>query len=166
MKFIVSLLAVLGTSVATVASAMPEEHSWSMQVGPAYIDFQERAPLRAGGASVPGATAELENNVTLAAEISYHFTPRWSAGVTLGIPPTSDVTGTGTAQPFGTFGSVRYGPLVVTGQYTFDVRGVWHPYLGAGAGYYTILSEKDGFIDELQVDNAFGAVFQAAFATI
>lgn len=159
--FACSVLA--GVSVVSQAGAQPNEHPWSVQVGPGRIDFHERVTLSVGGMRLQGAGAEVSGDTTLLAEIVYDFTPSWSAGITVGIPPVSDITGTGNAKPFGKLGSARYAPLALLGRYTFNAGGLWHPYIGAGAVYYLILGEDDGFIDDFTVDNAFGGALQAGF---
>ena len=151
----------LGASITAHADTHSTESSWSVQAGPGFIDFREHATLSAGGARVPGGDVDVEDGATLLAEISYRFNGSWSVGVTLGIPPESEVKGAGTAAPFGKLGSVRYGPLAVVGRYTFNTDGAWHPYLGAGAVYYMILQEDDGFIANLEVDNRLGVAVQA-----
>ena len=150
------------TALSTDAIASPPETPWSLFVGPAYVKFNNDVRLSAGGAPVPGSGADVQSNTTLAAELSYRFTSAWSAGLTIGVPPRSAVTGTGTAAPFGTLGAVRYGAMVGTGKYTFDLAGSdWKPYVGAGIAYYIVLSESDGFISNLKVKNRFGTALQA-----
>ena len=155
--FMLPLLAGFSTN----AQADSAVSSWSILVGPAYVDFREDVRLSVGGAPVPGASASVQNNTTLAAEVSHHFTPNWSAGLTVGIPPRSAVTGTGTAEAFGLLGAVRYGAVVGTAKYTLDTLGSWRPYLGAGAAYYVVVKDHDAFISDLKVKNRFGTALQA-----
>ncbi|WP_375138963.1 OmpW/AlkL family protein [Azohydromonas caseinilytica] len=131
-----------------------------MQIGPARIDFHESAALAVAGAPVPGAGAKLQNNTTLAAEISHHFTPAWSAGLTVGVPARTRVIGTGAAEAFGEMGAGRYGPMALTVRYAFNDFGRWHPYIGTGITYFVMLKEYDSFIKDLKIDNAFGGVIQ------
>lgn len=151
------------SSLSCAANAADNSGSWDMQIGPAYIDFHEKVSLSAAGTPVPGAAAKVKNNTTLAAEITYRFTPEWSVAGNIGIPPTTDVTGTGTAEPFGKLGSVRYAPFAVTGKYTFGAGSSFRPYVGAGLVYYVVTKETDAFITSLKVDNATGSALQAGF---
>lgn len=80
---------------------------------------------------------------------------------TLGVPPQSKITGTGTEAPFGSLGAVRYAPIALIGKYQFDTGGAWHPYVGAGGVYYAVVKAIDGFVSALEVDNKFGAALQA-----
>lgn len=137
------------------------ENRWSMQIGPARIGFHESAALSVAGAPVPGAGAELQDNTTLAAEISYHFAPAWSAGLTVGVPARTRIAGTGAAEVFGEMGAARYGPMAFTFKYSSNNFGRWHPYVGAGITYFVVLNEYDRFINDLRIDNAFGRVVQA-----
>lgn len=146
-------------SVATATFAADED--WRLRVGPGRIAFHEQITLSIGGAPVPGAGAKLSDDTTLLAEIGYRFTPEWSAGLTVDIPPTTDIDGTGSAAAFGRLGEMKYGPLALTGQYQFNAGGRLQPYLGAGAVYYLVMDEKDGAVAGLTVDNAWGSVLQA-----
>lgn len=151
--------AALLASVAGQASA--DEHAWRLRVGPGHIAWDEQVTLSIGGGPVPGAGARLSDNTTLLAEIGYRFTPSWSAGLTLGIPPSTEASGTGAAAPFGELGKIKYGPLALTAQYQFNSGAALQPYVGAGAVYFMVLSDKDASIAQLKVDNAWGSVIQA-----
>lgn len=148
-----------------LAGLTPSAHAdggdWRLRVGPGRIAWDETVRLSVGGAAVPGAGAELSDDTALLAEIGYRVGPNWSAGLTLGIPPTTDVSGSGAAAPFGRLGRVKYGPLGLTGQYQFNAGGALRPYLGAGAVYYMVFEDRDGSIAQLEVDNAWGGIVQA-----
>ena len=146
---------ILAVPKASAAEAEP----WFVQIGPARIAFSERVTLSVAGTEVPGAGAKLTDNTTLVADIGYRFTPEWSAAVTIGIPPTTKVSGTGTAEPFGQFGDVQYAPLGLTGRYQLRTGSV-EPYVGAGAVYYIATRARDGAIGSLSVKNAWGSVIQ------
>ncbi len=147
-------------SLSAAAQAQDDDR-WRVRVGAGRIDFRDDASFRIGGQPAAGAGAKLEDNTTLLTDIGYRFTRQWSANLTLGVPPTSEVDGTGAAAPFGRLGSVKYGPLALTGQYQFDGVGGLRPYLGAGAVYYIVLDARDGAVADLEVDNAWGSVLQA-----
>lgn len=136
-----------------------DEGTWWLRLGPGQISFSEKVTLRAAGNVVPGAGATVSNNTALLAELGYRITPEWAAGLTIGIPPTTKVTGSGTAQAFGKFGEVTYAPMGLTAQYRLDAGG-WRPYAGAGVVYYMAMRSKDAAIQQLDVDNAWGSVLQ------
>jgi outer membrane protein len=144
-----------------VAAQDVESDRWTVQFGVGHVHAQASAEFKFAGTPAPGAAIEVQNNNTLAAEISYAFTPAWSAGLTVGLPVRARVMGKGAAEPFGELGAVRYGPLALTARYTFDTGSRWHPYVGAGLGYYIVFKEHDAFIKDVKVDNGLGSVFQA-----
>lgn len=154
------LLAAFAAFTSLVGPVQAEEGDWRLRIGPGRIAFHEDVTLNVGGAVVPGANAKLSDDTTLLAEIGYRFTPQWSAGLTIGIPPTTKVTGTGNAAPFGELGQMKYGPLGLTGQYQFNAGGALQPYVGAGAVYYMIFADRDGSVSQLKVDNAWGSILQ------
>ncbi len=151
--------ATLLTGIAGLANA--DENAWRLRIGPGRIAWDEQVTLSIGGAPVPGAGARLSDNTTLLAEIGKRFTPSWSAGLTLGIPPTTKASGTGAAEPFGELGRIKYGPLGLTAQYQFNTDAALQPYVGAGAVYYMVFSDRDASITQHKVDNAWGSMIQA-----
>lgn len=149
-----------------VASVIPgaahaEDPRWFANLGVAHVMFHESATLSAAGTPVPGGNASASDNTTLALELGYKLTPQWSASATIGVPPTSKVAGSGTASAFGEMGRVKYGPLVLGGQYHLAPTANIQPYVGAGAVYYRVLSSRDGAIEQLDVKSGWGSMLQA-----
>jgi outer membrane protein len=151
----------LGALAGASTPAGAADDAWRLRLGAGRITWHEDVDFRIAGQPAPGAGASLEDRTTLLAEVGYSFTPNWSANLTLGIPPTSDIRGKGDAAAFGKLGEVQYGPLAMTLQYQFDGAYGFRPYLGAGAVYFLVTDEKDGAVDGLKVDNAWGSLVQA-----
>lgn len=153
----IAAFALMGfTGVAPAA-----ESAWSVRVGPAHIDFHDQVTLSVGGSVVPGAGATIDSATTLGIEFGYQFAPAWSASVLVGVPAQGDVTATGTAAALGQLGEVRYGPLVLAGQYRFGDVGGMRPYVGAGAVYFAVLQSKDGSLQNFDAESRWGSVLQA-----
>ena len=134
---------------------------WWVHVGPVHAKFHTTADVSLGGAIVPGAGANASSNTTLGLEVGYDLTPNLAARVTVGVPPTTRVTGTGPLAGAGELGRLKYGPAVASLTFSFDGMGVVRPYLGAGINYTIVLASKDGAITNLDAKNAFGSVLQA-----
>ena len=147
--------------LATTTAAHADGDRWWAHAGAARVMFHDTTTLYAGGNVVPGAGAKSSDNTALVFETGYQLTPQWSASLTFGVPPTSTVTGTGTAAPLGKAGEITYGPLVFAGQYRFGDPGSVRPYLGAGPVYYIVVASKDGAIQQLDVKNGWGSALQA-----
>jgi outer membrane protein len=153
--------AALAASVLLLAAtpwASAQAADWRLRVGVGRVDFREDVSLAVAGNTVPGASATLSDANTLLAEIGYRFTPAWSLGLTLGVPPITDVDGSGAAAPFGRLGDVRYGPIALTGQYQFNAGGTVRPYVGAGTVYFMVVDESDGAIAGLEAKSRFGSL--------
>lgn len=155
-----SILAV-AISASMGSAAHAQNNPWWVRVGPAAVNFSASAVVKAGGNVVPGASANADTNYTLAVEIGRNLTPNWALGLTLGLPPTAKLYGTGTAAPLGELGRVQYGPAILSLQYQFDGLGAWQPYLGLGINRTIILDAPDGTLKSLNVDSAWGSVIQA-----
>lgn len=95
----------------------------------------------------------MKDNVTIAAETGYNFTPNWAIGLTEGCPPTTEIEATGSLKSLGKLGSITDGPVALTAQYRFTDFGKFVPYLGAGWSYILVLDSKDKAVRNLNVDD-------------
>jgi len=139
-----------------------ERSPYWVNVGVGYVNFNSSASILSNGDTLP-ASATASSNTTLLAEFGYDITKNWAARLTVGIPPTTTLTGTGMPGISGaTLGKVGYAPAVLSGTYSWDL-GVVKPYLGAGVNYTIITSTQDGLIKGLGVGNGYGPVLQAGF---
>ena len=145
------------------AGSAQAQDNWWVRVGPAAVSFSESATISIGGATVPGATVKAQNNTTLALELGYKLSPAWSMGLTIGVPPTSEVSGAGTAAPFGKLGKATYGPAVLSGQWSFVDTNTWKGYVGAGVSRLFVTDTEDGALQNLKVEDAWGSALQAGF---
>ena len=151
---------ILVAAVLGAQTVKAEDDKWRIRVGPGHVMFNESASLDVGGAPLEGGNISSNDNTTLLAEIGYRFTPQWSAGLTIGYPPTATIQGEGTAAALGTLGEATYAPAAMTLQYQFNTNSTFKPYVGAGAVYFVVLDTNDGALAGLDVDNAWGSVLQ------
>lgn len=152
-------VAVLCSATCTIALA--QAAPWSVHVGPAAIRLNVKAdPEAPPGTPVPGGGLGAENNTTLAVEVGYDMTPDWSGRFTFGVPPTTEISGTGTLAPVGRVGKVKYGPAVLSATYRLGAFGPLRPYVGGGLAYLKVFSTQDGGVTNFQVKNAWGSVLQ------
>jgi outer membrane protein len=132
-----------------------------VRVGPALVQLADEADIRIGGGAVPGAGIATDEKVTLALEVGRSFGESWSASVSVGVPPTTDVNGAGALAAYGRLGEITYGPMVVAVQRRFNRGGRVQPYLGGGAAFFHVFDSGDGAIQNIEVDDAFGPMVQA-----
>ncbi len=165
MTFRTCIIAAAALCAAHGASAGDLENvdtGWYLQAGPAALAFDEGAELSTGGTVIPGANADLSNNFSFALGVGYNFTPEFSIIGIIGVPPTTEITGRGVIDGLSA-GEVTYGPAIVAANYHFRQFGKFQPFVGAGATYTLVVDDKDGAIQNLQVENAVGGVLRAGF---
>ena len=155
------LLATTDAAVAQSASDTPGP--WWVHAGPVQVQFHTKADVSVGGAQVPGGGVDASNSTTLGLEIGYDLTPNVATRLTIGVPPTTKLTGTGPLQGAGDLGRAKYAPAVLSATWSFDGLGAFRPYVGAGVNYTIVLDSQDGAITSLKVKSAFGSVVQAGF---
>jgi outer membrane protein len=131
-----------------------------MRLGLLIAPYHSSATIATNGQLLSGGTAEASNNVSMTFDLGYEITKDISVSVTSGIPVKPHVTGEGAAAPLGILGKVRYGPMIVAGQYQFPKIGRIRPYAGGGAAYAIIFKNFDGSVKDLQVNNNWGSVVQ------
>jgi outer membrane protein len=157
------LAATLLTGAAASAQDAPAGPFW-VHVGVAYVDFKNGGEVSVAGTIVPGASTKASNNTTLALELGYDLNEQVALGLTMGVPPTTKVEGTGNLsasagipQPLA---KVTYGPAVLS--------TIWHPlghvgfspYVGAGLNYPIIFKSQDAFLVDVHVKSRLGPVLQ------
>jgi outer membrane protein len=149
---------ILGAEAANSndGSLAPRANSWFTQNGPIIVNFAKESDVSVNGA--PAAVeANPDNNVTMSNSIGYNFTPNISAQLVLGVMPESDVnTQTGTR-----LGSIVYGAPSILLDYKWTRFGAMQPFVGIGGMYIFIWEEKDGALQDLEVDDAFGLILRA-----
>ncbi|MDE2371214.1 MAG: OmpW family protein [Burkholderiales bacterium] len=145
--------------VAFIGCAAAQQNSpWTVRLGAANVSFSTKADVQVNGATVPGANAKASSNTTLGLEIAYDISRDWTGRFLIGVPPTTTLTGTGALAGTGTLGKAKYGPAVLSATWNMVDAGPVRPYIGAGLNYTIVFSSQDGFISNLDVKSAFGAV--------
>ncbi|MGY2046591.1 OmpW/AlkL family protein [Methylobacterium sp. JK268] len=148
----------LAPEAAPAPSAIPPWRPLYLRVGAAGIWFDASAKVSVSGVRIPGGTARVKDNVAVIAEAGYHLTPNWSAALSVGIPPTTTLSGAGTLRSAGKLGDVTYGPAVISARYHLTGLGPIVPYLGGGVAYAMIFNTHDRALRTVKVDDNFGAV--------
>ena len=149
-----------GMSSAQTTSVGP---LW-VHVGVVHVGFKNGGDVSVGGAVVPAASTQASNNTTLALEAGYDLSPQASLRLTVGVPPTTKVQGTGNlsasagiAQPLA---KVKYGPAVLSATWHPLGRSGFSPYIGGGVNYPIIFSSRDGFLVNVDVKSKLGPTLQ------
>lgn len=139
------------------------QSGWFARTGVAGALYNSGATIAVGGATVPGATVHIADDVTAMLDLGYNISDRFAVQVMVGIPPRASAIGKGTVAPFGTLGAVRLGPVIATAVYRLPEYGDFRPYVGAGGTYVFILKDYDGAVTDLDVRGNWGVALQAGF---
>lgn len=153
----------LACALIATNQANADEAKWWMHMGPGYVSFDESLSLKMAGHEIPGAEVSISGATAAIFELGYRFAPSWSASLTFGTPPTSDINARGTVKAAGKLGKVQYAPAVFAVQRWFDGPGKTRPYIGVGAVYFKVLSSKDGAVQNLEIKDGWGSALQAGF---
>lgn len=151
----------LAAAPAPAAATSLPDPSWYVRLGVGGVLFDSGATITSSMGPVTGASAHADNNLTALFEVGYFFTDNIAVSLTGGYPPTTSLTGTGTATALGTLGKVTYGPATLTAHYHFKNFGPIQPYVGVGLGYGLIFNSTSGAVQNLSVNGAPAFVLQA-----
>ena len=152
-------------SVAPANGASTQEipsrkNDWVIGIGAIGALYHSSATIGTGGQLIPGATANVSNNLTVMFDVRRHITNYLSLSLMGGIPPKPSITGKGSVVSLGELGQVRYGPAILTADYHLPTVGSFRPYVGGGAAYAIILKEHDAAVSQLKVNNNWGSVVE------
>ena len=147
---------ILPTAVQGQSSGAEHQRRFYVRLGAARIMFDEKADVKLAGQPLPGANATVSNNNSISLDIGYFLTPDLSVAATVGVPPTSTLTASGTLAGAGTLGKVTYGPALYTLRYHLGRPGGVRPYIGGGLNWTIIFKTEDGVLKDFRTSNTVG----------
>jgi outer membrane protein len=109
--------------------------NWFIRVGATMLSLQDNLNLSVGGAPFPGAKLATDDQYTPSFSVGYNFYEHLSAVLAVGLPPTMDASGGGSAASLGKLSQINYGPSALTVQYHPWDDGFFRPYVGFGVSY-------------------------------
>jgi NADH dehydrogenase len=137
------------------------ENGWVVGFGATNAFYHSGATIATSGQVIPGATANVSNNLTFVFDVNRYIKNDFSLSLMGGFPPKPTINGEGSVASLGELGKVRYGPAILTADYHLRALGGFRPYVGAGTAYAIILKEHDAAVSDLKVHNNWGTVLQA-----
>lgn len=122
------------------------------------------ATVRAGGAVIPGAGADVSDEVIPATTLTYFFNDNISVELFCCFA-RHDLDGKGTIAGLGKLADTWIFPPALTAQYHFNSGGKWQPYVGAGVEYIAFFDQGTGQnrlgATSVSIDDAWGFTLQA-----
>lgn len=163
---IVAALA-LATSVATAtgpATAGDPHGNFMIRGLVTGVVPETDATVYAGGARIPGADADVSDEVIPATTLTYFFNDNLAVELFCCFAK-HDIDGTGTIAGLGEIADTWIFPPALTAQYHFNSMGNWKPYVGAGLQYIAFFNEGTGAnrlgARSVSIDDALGFALQA-----
>jgi outer membrane protein len=127
-----------------------------LRLAAARVIFDEKADVKLAGQVLSGANATASSNNGVSIELGYFLTPDVSIAATVGVPPTSTLTASGTLAGAGTLGKVTYGPGLYSLRYHLGRPGGVRPYIGGGLNWTIIFKTEDGVLKDFRTTNTVG----------
>jgi len=124
-------VALSAIALAEPATAGSDDGKFGIKVLGTVVDPDTDATVRAGGAVIPGADADVSTEVIPALTLDYYFTNNISAELFCCFAKHS-IDGKGAIANLGEIADTWIFPPALTLQYHFTGMGKWQPYVGAG----------------------------------
>jgi outer membrane protein len=142
------LWAALGLGLGLAGSAFPamagsDDGNVMVRVLGTVVDPDTDATVRAGGAVIPGADADVSTEVIPALTLSYFFNRNLAVELFCCFAK-HEIDGKGAIAPFGEIADTWIFPPALTLQYHFTGMGAWQPYVGAGVQYIDFFDTGTG----------------------
>ncbi|WP_108818314.1 OmpW/AlkL family protein [Pseudovibrio sp. Alg231-02] len=140
-----------------MAAAASEKSPWQIRVRALGVITEDSGSV----SGVPGSDLSYSNTVVPELDITYYFTENIAAELVLGTT-WANVDGDGALA--GTdVGDTWILPPTLTLQYHFTNFGAFKPYIGAGVNYTIFYNQDANDVDDLDIENTFGAALQVGF---
>jgi outer membrane protein len=168
-KFAITALAGLALTVSVAGVSKPamagDEHgNFMVRALVTGVLPDTDADVYAGGARIPGANAEVSDEVIPATTLTYFFNDNLAVELFCCFAKHS-VDGTGAIAGLGEIADTWIFPPALTAQYHFNSGGKFKPYVGAGLQYIAFFNEGTGQnrlgAANVSIDDALGFTLQA-----
>jgi outer membrane protein len=161
--------AILALAAVTVcatepASAGSDDGNFMVRVLGTVVDPDTEATVRAGGAIIPGADADVSTEVIPAATLTYFLNQNIALELFCCFAK-HDVEGKGAIAGLHEIADTWIFPPALTANYHFNAGGKYQPYVGAGVQYINFFNTGSGDnllgAQDVSIDDAWGFTLQA-----
>jgi outer membrane protein len=162
-----SAIAIVGLGLALMSSsamAGSDDGNVMVRVLGTVVDPDSSATVKAGGATIPGADAEVSTEVIPALTLSYFFNKNLAVELFCCFAK-HEIDGKGSIAALGEIADTWIFPPALTLQYHFTGMGNFQPYVGAGVQYISFFDTGTGKnvlgATKVDIDDAWGFTLQA-----
>ena len=156
-----SLLLVLCLLSSSMLQAQKKSGFYVMP-GLSILNLITDANVTVGDTAFPDADFVVSDATTFSFNVGYFINENYSLDLQLGLPPSSDIFGSGTIEGF-EIGNFTYAPTALTINRHFKVARRLDFFLGAGISYTFIQDVEGVLVDELNIENFISPVVKAGF---
>lgn len=162
-------LAAVGLAAGMIGAALPaaagsEDGNFQIRVLGTVVDPDTDATVRAGGAVIPGADADVSTEVIPALTLGYFLNKNLAIELFCCFAK-HEIDGEGTISNLREIADTWIFPPALTLQYHFTGMGAWQPYVGAGVQYINFFDTGTGDnvlgATSVDIDDAWGFTLQA-----
>ncbi len=162
---VAALAMTAGIAGASLPAAAGDEHgNFMVRALVTGVNPDTDASVFAGGARIPGANADVSDEIIPALTLSYFFTDNLAVELFCCFA-RHDSTAKARSPALARLAETWIFPPALTAQYHFTGMGAFKPYVGAGVQYIAFFDETTGQnrlgASSVSIDDAFGFTLQA-----
>ncbi len=154
------------TAIAALGGIAFSEDNWYVRGGVSYMKLADEGILTADGAPVVGGEVHTPDDTAVSAEVGKFVSRNLAVSVGINGVYTTDNVAAGTLAGLGNFGTDEFAIADVSAKLQFNRDGRIQPYVGAGVSYFFVTDSQDEVLEDLFVEDKWGAHLRGGFDVV
>lgn len=151
------------SAIAALSGIAFSEDNWYVRGGISYMKLADEGILTADGAPVVGGEVDTPDDVAVTAEVGKFVSSRLAITASVNGIYTTDNVAAGTLAGLGNFGTDEFAIADIGAKLQFNRDGRIQPYVGAGVSYFFVTDSQDEVLQDLFVEDKWGAHLRGGF---
>jgi len=154
------------TAIAALSGIAFSEDNWYVRGGVSYMKLADEGIVTADGAPIPGAEVHTPDDTAVTAEVGKFVSNRLAISAAINGVYTTDNIAAGTLAGVGNLGTDEFAIADIGAKLQFNRDGRIQPYVGAGVSYFFVTDSQDEVLEDLFVEDKWGAHIRGGFDVV
>ena len=151
------------SAIAALSGIAFSEDNWYVRGGVSYMKLADEGILTADGVPVVGGEVHTPDDVAATVEVGKFVSNRLAITASVNGVYTTDNVAAGTLAGLGNFGTDEFAIADIGAKLQFNRDGRIQPYIGAGVSYFFVTDSQDEVLEDLFVEDKWGAHLRGGF---
>lgn len=154
------------TAIAALSGIAFSEDDWYVRGGVSYMKLADEGILTSDGVPVPGGEVHTPDDTAVTAEVGKFVSDRLAISAAINGVYTTDNIAAGTLAGLGNLGTDEFAIADIGAKLQFNRDGRIQPYIGAGVSYFFVTDSQDEVLEDLFVEDKWGAHLRGGFDVV